>query len=101
MSQHGVQRPRPNRGGPCGAPPSQRARVGSGIEFLDETLEDLTRLVAGYRRLLRGEVSGETLWREFKLINQLGVTRGQLGRASGADLGIDRWTDDRSRPVAG
>jgi U32 family peptidase len=50
------------------------------LEFLDESPEDLTRLVQGYQRLLRGEISGETLWREFKLINQLGVTRGQLGR---------------------
>ncbi|MGE3311381.1 MAG: DUF3656 domain-containing protein [Limisphaerales bacterium] len=71
------------------------------IEFLDETPDDVTRLVAAYRRLLRGEVSGETLWREFKLINQLGVTRGQMGRATGADLGIDRWTDNRSRAGAG
>ncbi len=70
------------------------------IEFLDESPEDLTRLVQGYQRLLRGEISGESLWREFKLINQLGVTRGQLGRASGADLGVDRWTDSRAYAAA-
>jgi putative protease len=70
------------------------------LEFLDESAEDLTRLVQGYQRLLRGEISGETLWREFKLINQLGVTRGQLGRSTGADLGVDRWTDSRAYAAA-
>jgi putative protease len=29
---------------------------------------------------LRGEISGAQLWRELKLFNQLGVTRGQMGR---------------------
>jgi hypothetical protein len=28
--------------------------------------------------VLRGEISGSDLWRELKLINQLGVTRGQM-----------------------
>ncbi|MBL9126700.1 MAG: DUF3656 domain-containing protein, partial [Verrucomicrobiales bacterium] len=70
------------------------------LEFLDESPEELVRLVRGYRRLLAGEIDGETLWREFKLVNQLGVTRGQLGRASGADLGVDRWTDDRAFAAA-
>ena len=32
-----------------------------------------------YRQLLRGEISGAQLWRELKLLNQLGVTRGQIG----------------------
>jgi putative protease len=31
--------------------------------------------------LLRGEISGADLWRELRLINQLGVTRGQLEAA--------------------
>jgi putative protease len=31
-----------------------------------------------YAQLLRGEVSGAELWRELKLINQLGVTRGPM-----------------------
>jgi putative protease len=70
------------------------------LEFLDESPEDLTRLVQGYQRLIRGEISGESLWREFKLINQLGVTRGQLGRSTGADLGVDRWTDSRAYAAA-
>jgi putative protease len=29
--------------------------------------------------LLRGELTGEQLWRELKLQSQLGVTRGQMG----------------------
>jgi putative protease len=28
--------------------------------------------------LLRGEIDGAELWRELKLNNQLGVTRGQM-----------------------
>jgi putative protease len=31
-----------------------------------------------YRQLLRGEIEGTQLWRELKLLNQLGVTRGQM-----------------------
>jgi putative protease len=31
-----------------------------------------------YRQLLRGEITGPQLWRELKLLNQLGVTRGQI-----------------------
>ncbi|HEY8993622.1 MAG TPA: DUF3656 domain-containing protein [Lacunisphaera sp.] len=48
------------------------------IEFLNESGDELQRTVGRYRQLLRGEISGAELWREFKLINQLGVTRGQL-----------------------
>jgi putative protease len=48
------------------------------IEFLDETGDELRHIVGRYRGLLRGEIAGGELWREFKFINQLGVTRGQL-----------------------
>jgi putative protease len=51
------------------------------IEFLNEEADELQRTVGRYRQLLRGEISGAELWREFKLINQLGVTRGQLEAA--------------------
>ncbi|HYC69561.1 MAG TPA: DUF3656 domain-containing protein [Opitutaceae bacterium] len=51
------------------------------IEFLNETGDELARTVGRYRQLLRGEITGAELWREFKLINQLGVTRGQLESA--------------------
>ncbi len=51
------------------------------VEFLNETAEELARTVGYYRQLLRGEISGAALWRELKLINQLGVTRGQMETA--------------------
>ena len=50
------------------------------MEFLNETPEQVTRTIAQYRRLLRGEITGTQLWRELKLFNQLGVTRGQMGK---------------------
>ncbi len=50
------------------------------LEFLDEPAETVGRTIASYRRLLRGEISGTQLWRELKLMNQLGVTRGQMGK---------------------
>jgi putative protease len=49
------------------------------IEFLNETPDQVTQTIAKYRQLLRGEISGGQLWRELKLLNQLGVTRGQMG----------------------
>ena len=52
------------------------------IEFLNETGDELQRTVHSYQQLLRGEITGAELWREFKLINQLGVTRGQLETAA-------------------
>jgi putative protease len=48
------------------------------IEFLTETSEEVVRTVERYRQLLAGQISGAELWRELKLINQLGVTRGQM-----------------------
>jgi putative protease len=48
------------------------------IEFLTESAAEVARTVERYRQLLAGEISGTELWRELKLINQLGVTRGQL-----------------------
>jgi len=50
------------------------------LEFLIETPDEVAGTIAMYRRLLRGEISGTELWRELKLHNQLGVTRGQMGR---------------------
>jgi U32 family peptidase len=50
------------------------------VEFLDETPETVERTIARYRQLLRGEIDGTQLWRELKLMNQLGVTRGQIGK---------------------
>ncbi|HEV2694618.1 MAG TPA: DUF3656 domain-containing protein [Verrucomicrobiae bacterium] len=48
------------------------------VEFLNETPEEVERVIAKYRQLLRGEITGTQLWRELKLFNQLGVTRGQM-----------------------
>ncbi len=48
------------------------------VEFLTEPADEVTRTVVRYRQLLNGQVSGAELWRELKLINQLGVTRGQM-----------------------
>ena len=50
------------------------------VEFLNETPEQVAKTIAKYCRLLRGEITGTELWRELKLMNQLGVTRGQIGK---------------------
>jgi putative protease len=50
------------------------------VEFVNEPAEEVARTVRSYAQLLRGEIAGSALWRELKLINQLGVTRGQMGR---------------------
>ena len=50
------------------------------VEFVNEPPEVVTRTLACYRALLRGEIDGSGLWRELKLHNQLGVTRGQMER---------------------
>jgi putative protease len=48
------------------------------VEFVDEDPGEVGRILGSYSRLLRGEISGAELWKEFKLLSQLGVTRGQL-----------------------
>jgi putative protease len=48
------------------------------IEFLNESDDEVRRTVERYQQLLQGGISGPELWRELKLINQLGVTRGQM-----------------------
>jgi putative protease len=50
------------------------------VEFLNESAEEVARTISKYRQLLRGEISGTQLWRELKLFNQLGVTRGQMAK---------------------
>lgn len=51
------------------------------VEFVTESPAEVTRTLTHYARLLRGEISGAELWRELKLLNQLGVTRGQMETA--------------------
>jgi len=48
------------------------------LEFVNETPDEVGQTIAKYRQLLRGEISGIELWRDLKLHNQLGVTRGQM-----------------------
>jgi U32 family peptidase len=48
------------------------------IEFLNESPDQVLRTIDRYTRLLAGEISGRALWQELKLMNQLGVTRGQI-----------------------
>jgi len=48
------------------------------VEFLDESAGEVARTLARYQQLLRGEIDGAALWRELRLLNQLGVTRGQM-----------------------
>ena len=48
------------------------------IEFVAESPDQITQTITRYRQLLRGEIDGARLWRELKLLNQLGVTRGSL-----------------------
>jgi len=48
------------------------------IEFLNEPPDQVSRTIDRYTRLLAGEISGRELWQELKLMNQLGVTRGQI-----------------------
>jgi putative protease len=50
------------------------------IEFVNETPSQVERTITRYRQLLRGEITGAQLWTELKLVNQLGVTRGQMQR---------------------
>ncbi|HEY9621571.1 MAG TPA: U32 family peptidase, partial [Crinalium sp.] len=49
------------------------------LEFVNETREQTSQTIRRYRQLLNGEISGSQLWRDLKLNNQLGVTRGPMG----------------------
>lgn len=49
------------------------------LEFLTESPARVRQTVERYQDLLSGRISGTELWRELKLFNQLGVTRGQMG----------------------
>ena len=51
------------------------------LEFLEEEPAQVRATIRQYQRLMAGEISGETLWRELKLTHQLGVTRGAMERA--------------------
>ncbi len=51
------------------------------VEFVNESATEVQHTLTRYAQLLRGEITGAELWRELKLINQLGVTRGQIDTA--------------------
>ena len=53
------------------------------IEFVNEPPGQVTTIIEKYLQLLRREISGQDLWRELKLLNQLGVTRGQISSRQG------------------
>lgn len=48
------------------------------VEFLEETPDQVHKVIDLYNRALRGEISGTQVWKTLKATNQLGVTRGQL-----------------------
>jgi U32 family peptidase len=52
------------------------------IEFVNETAAEVAATIGKYRALLDGRLSGAELWRELKLHNQLGVTRGPMAGSS-------------------
>lgn len=51
------------------------------VEFVNETPAEVARTLAHYQKLFRGEIGGADLWKELRVLNQLGVTRGQLEAA--------------------
>jgi putative protease len=51
------------------------------VEFINEGADEVVRTLTRYQQLLRGEITGADVWRELKLLNQLGVTRGQMETA--------------------
>jgi putative protease len=48
------------------------------LEFVNEPPQLVNETIDKYQQLIRGELTGAQLWRELKLFNQLGVTRGQM-----------------------
>jgi putative protease len=51
------------------------------VEFINEGADEVVRTITRYQQLVRGEITGADVWRELKLLNQLGVTRGQMETA--------------------
>jgi U32 family peptidase len=51
------------------------------VEFVNEPADEVRRTFARYDQLLRGEITGAEVWRDLRLLNQLGVTRGQMEAA--------------------
>jgi putative protease len=51
------------------------------LEFLTEPPARVRETIERYQDLLSGRITGVQLWRELRLLNQLGVTRGQMAGA--------------------
>jgi len=43
------------------------------LEFLNESPDTVAETISRYQLLLAGKISGQRLWNELKLFNQLGV----------------------------
>ena len=76
LPQHGVQRAGPDRRGVC------VAHAGAGRAPFPHRVPERNARPGGaddceISPVARGEITGAQLWRELKLLNQLGVTRGQ------------------------
>lgn len=52
------------------------------IEFLHESLAEVETLLDLYRRVLAGEHTSSGTWKSLKVLEQYGVTQGQLGQNS-------------------
>ncbi len=48
------------------------------VEFLSENRSEARHLIRVYRKLLKGEIPWEEVWRDIKVHLQLGVTKGTL-----------------------
>jgi U32 family peptidase len=48
------------------------------VELLDESADEIGRIVKAYRGLLAGETTGREVWTQLNAANRVGVTRGTL-----------------------
>ena len=48
------------------------------VELLDESVDEIGRIVKAYRGLLAGETTGREVWTRLNAANRVGVTRGTL-----------------------
>lgn len=60
------------------------------IEFVDEKPDVVSDTITRYLELLAGKISGAELWRKLKLVNQIGVTRGQLLEPTNKGVSIQK-----------
>lgn len=63
------------------------------VELLDESANLAEETIKSYFALLNGSISGNDLWKRLKLLNQIGVTRGQLSET-------DRKSVKKKEPIS-